>query len=150
MSFSVIVFTPHFRTLLITAHFSAFSSLVVYLTLWVVVVYCCSLTRLTHMLFACSTSRKRSRDSCCVYEEQYPRRHLPHHTTLFCDDGRLRETGTLLYRKPNSGRRRPCLDSWFEEDIFEHLAELPSTCSRSFSRDMGVRHDSIHLHPYDP
>jgi hypothetical protein len=40
--------------------------------------------------------------------------------------------------------------TWFEDNILDHLAELVSASSLKVSRDMGVSHDSVQLHPYDP
>jgi hypothetical protein len=91
-----IALTPLSHTLMSTAHASAQRLVhLLCLTLWVGIMHCYSWTGLTDTHFVCGTARKSSRESRCVYQEQHARRHLPHHTTFFCDDRRLLKTGTL-------------------------------------------------------
>ena len=83
------------------------------------------------------------RDAARLYEERYPERRQPHHTTFASIHRRLRETGTL--RHPGgTGRPRTARTVEFEEEVLHCVEENQSTSVRAIAHHMGSSRMAVH------
>lgn len=78
-----------------------------------------------------------------MYQEQYPRRCCPHHTTFTNIDRRLRETGTFQITRRNAGQERSVRTPDTENRVLQRFADSPSTSTRSVAAELGIRHEMV-------
>lgn len=73
-----------------------------------------------------------------IYEETYPGRQIPHHTTFASVFQRLRDTGKFEVNRRDTGRDREVRTPEFEEAILEIIDEDPSTSTRCIAAQLGA------------
>lgn len=114
-----------------------------------------ALNELADMHYVYGEARGNAHTAAQIYRERYPGRRHPHHSTFQTIHQRLRETGTLVVHKPDSGARRTRRTVDFEDEVLHRIRETPSTSTRAIARAMGTNHVSVWqvlqdegLHPF--
>jgi hypothetical protein len=87
-----------------------------------------------HLVY--SEARGSGREAQRIYQESYPQRQLPHHTTFASIDRRLREYGSLEINKHMVGRPRTVRTPDLEEAVEDTIEEKPSIGARTTARDL--------------
>jgi len=78
-----------------------------------------------------------------IYEETYPNRTIPHHSTFASVFHRLRGTGHFEVKRPNAGRPREVRTPQLEEEILNFIEIDPSTSTRCIASELGVVHSLV-------
>lgn len=94
-----------------------------------------------HLVYGAAEGNGRA--AARLYEQRFPHRRHPHHTTFSAIDRRLRETGTMRHNMANTGRPRYVRTPQLEERILEEVEMNPQTSTRSVARDVGVAHNTV-------
>ena len=76
-----------------------------------------------------------------LYQEKFPQRRLPSVKTFRAVDIRIRETGSVLPKKPTSGRHRE--NEGAEEQILRQVEQNPSTSTRKIANDVQVSQSKV-------
>jgi hypothetical protein len=76
------------------------------------------------------------REAQIIYQERYPQRQLPHHTTFASIDRRLREYCSLEINKRTAGRPRTVRTPDLGEAASDTIDEKPSSSTRTTARDL--------------
>ncbi|EZA62141.1 hypothetical protein X777_03748 [Ooceraea biroi] len=88
-----------------------------------------------HLIYG--EARCNGREAARLYEERYPNRRQPHHSTFASIHRRLRESGNLK-RSGGAGRPRTIRMIAFEEEVLNRVEEEHSTSVRATSHNMGA------------
>lgn len=88
------------------------------------------------MIFEYGRANGNARAAQRNYEQLYPDRRKPHHSTFTNTFRRLRETGTLHFREPTVSRIQHSVT--VDENILEAFNEDPTTSIRKVALDLGV------------
>ncbi|KAG1672396.1 hypothetical protein GQR58_015989 [Nymphon striatum] len=87
-----------------------------------------------------------------IYSERFPGRRLPNLRTFSTTHRRVRETGSLKVRRPDSGIVR---DADVDEEIFNYFDENPNSSSSAAANVLGLSHSLVcrvlksnSLHPF--
>jgi hypothetical protein len=90
-----------------------------------------------------------------LYQERFPDRRIPHHSTFASINRRLRETGSWNINRHDCGRVRTVRTPRFEKALLNLVADTPSTSTRRDGHAMRAFHTAVwqvvhqqHLHPY--
>jgi hypothetical protein len=109
---------------------------------------------MTDMLVVYGEAGCNGRRAARLYEDRYPLRHHPHHTTFASIYRRLRQTGNLK-RPGGAGRPRTARTPEFEEDVLRHAGQDASTSVRAIAHHMTAAKSSVwrvlkeqQLYPY--
>ena len=113
------------------------------------------LSELRDMIMCYCEARGNGREARRMYEQRYPNRRHPHHTTFAAIHRRLGETGNL---RPQAvgGRRRDVRTPDFEDAVIERVSVELSTSTPAVAHAMNINHQSIwrvlreyNLHSYN-
>jgi hypothetical protein len=90
--------------------------------------------QLSDMRFVYGTmTRGSGREAERNYQERYPERQLPHHTTFASIDRRLREYGSLEINKRTAGLPRTVRTPDLEEAVLYKIEEKTSNSTRTLN-----------------
>ncbi|KAI4471479.1 helix-turn-helix domain [Holotrichia oblita] len=81
-----------------------------------------SFEELADMHLAYGAAQCNEKEAARLYEQRYPARRQPHHTTFASIHRRLRESGNLK-RPGGSGRPRTACTVQFEEEVLHRVEE---------------------------
>lgn len=101
------------------------------------------LSELRDMIMCYGEARGNGRQARRIYEQRYPNRRHPHHTTFAAIHRRLGETGNLRPRAVGGGRRDVRTPD-FEDAVVERVTNEPSVSTRATARAMNVSHMSVY------
>jgi hypothetical protein len=95
---------------------------------------------MTDILLACGAADGNGRMAQRLYQERFPNRRLPHHSTFASTNRRLRETGSLNVNRHDFGWVRTVRTLRFEEAVLNVVADTPSTNTRRVGHAMHASH----------
>ena len=101
------------------------------------------LSELRDMIMCYGEARGNGRQARRIYEQRYPNRRHPHHTTFAAIHRRLGETGNLRPRAVGGGRRDVRTPD-FEDAVVERVTNEPSVSTRATARALNVSHMSFY------
>ena len=99
-------------------------------------------SELTDMIMCYGEARGNERVARHIYEQCYPNRRHPHHSTFAAIHQRLREMENLHPQHVGCGRRDVRTPE-FEDDVVERFSQAPSTSTCAVAHAMGISHLSI-------
>nr|CAH7748736.1 unnamed protein product [Callosobruchus chinensis] len=113
------------------------------------------LLEMTDMLLIYGEAKNNGRQAVRLYEQKFPNRRIPHHSTFASIEMRLRETGNLRTKRNNAGRPRTTRTVRIEEAILNNILERPSWSTRTIGKSINVSNNIVWrvlreqmLHPY--
>ncbi|GFT14506.1 uncharacterized protein NPIL_602111 [Nephila pilipes] len=77
-----------------------------------------------------------------MYQQQYPRRRCPHHSTFAMIDRLLRKTGTFHSARSEAGRPRNILIPQMKETM-QQFTDSPSISTRAVADELDVPHTVV-------
>nr|CAI5834537.1 unnamed protein product [Callosobruchus analis] len=114
-----------------------------------------SFEEMTDMLLIYGEAKNNGRQAVRLYEQKFPNRRIPHHSTFASIEMRLRETGNLRTKRNNAGRPRTTRTVPIEEAILNNLLERPSLSTRTIGKSINLSNSIVWrvlreqmLHPY--
>nr|CAI5842924.1 unnamed protein product [Callosobruchus analis] len=114
-----------------------------------------SFEEMTDMLLIYGEAKNNGRQAVRLYEQKFPNRRIPHHSTFASIEMRLRETGNLRTKRNNAGRPRTTRTVSIEEAILNNLLERPSLSTRTIGKSINLSNNIVWrvlreqmLHPY--
>nr|CAI5842309.1 unnamed protein product [Callosobruchus analis] len=114
-----------------------------------------SFDEMTDMLLIYGEAKNNGRQAVRLYEQKFPNRRIPHHSTFASIEMRLRETGNLRIKWNNAGRQRATRTVRIEEAILNNILERPSLSTRTIGKSINVSNSIVWmvlrermLHPY--
>ena len=90
------------------------------------------------MLLIHGEARRTAREACRLYQQCYHNRCHPAHTMFARLERRLRETGSVRPDKYSCGLPLTRCTPEFEEAVFQHFEDQPSTIIRTVAYTIGV------------
>nr|CAH7734088.1 unnamed protein product [Callosobruchus chinensis] len=107
------------------------------------------------MLLIYGEAKNNGRQAVRLYEQKFPNRRIPHHSTFASIEVRLRETRNLRTKRNNAGRPRTTRTVRIEEAILNNILERPSLSTRTIGKSINVSNNIVWrvlreqmLHPY--
>nr|CAH7755456.1 unnamed protein product [Callosobruchus chinensis] len=91
---------------------------------------------MTDMLLIYGEAKNNGRQALRLYEQKFPNRRIPHHSTFASIEMRLRETGNLRTKRNNAGRPRTTRTVRIEEAILNNILERPSLSTRTIVKSI--------------
>jgi hypothetical protein len=95
------------------------------------------------MIFMYGKANGNGRLACRMYQESFPNRQIPHHTTFAAVYRRLSETGTLFPSTSDRGVQRQVRTPNFDEDILTRVEEEPGVSTRKLAALLNVSHMTV-------
>ncbi|KAI4466765.1 oxysterol-binding protein-related [Holotrichia oblita] len=102
-----------------------------------------SFEELADMHLVYGAAQCNGKEAARLYEQRYPARRQPHHTTFASIHRRLRESGNLK-RLGGSGRPRTACTVQFEEKVLHRVEENQFTSVRAIAHHMGSSKSTVH------
>lgn len=78
------------------------------------------------------------------YAERYPRRCHPDANVIRRAETRLREMGSTIVYRQNTGRERNVRTVALEEEILEVIEDEPQTSTRVIARQINITHSTVY------
>jgi hypothetical protein len=103
----------------------------------------CTWNEITDILLACSAADRNGRMAQRLYQERFPNRRLPHHSTFASINQRLRETGLLHVNRHDYGQGRTARTPRFEEAVLNMVADTPSSSTRRNGQAMHASYTTV-------
>lgn len=101
-------------------------------------------TEQTDMLLVLGFCQGNCRESVRVYQERYPYRRIPNRKTFARIECRLRERGSLVPARFNTGRPRQARTPLVEEAVLQEVENHPEISTRILERRTGIPKTTIH------
>nr|CAH7751268.1 unnamed protein product [Callosobruchus chinensis] len=95
---------------------------------------------MTDTLLIYGEAKNNGRQEVRLYEQKFPNRRIPHHSTFASIEMRLRETGNLRTKRNNAGRPRTTRTVRIEEAILNNILERPSLSTRTIGKSINQQH----------
>lgn len=96
-----------------------------------------------------------AREAARLYAQRFANRQCPNFKTFTAVHYRLRERGSFMINKSDTGRERLLRNVRFEEDVLQKFFDSPDSSTRSVAVEMGCRHMTVwnvlkgkNYHPY--
>nr|CAI5830202.1 unnamed protein product [Callosobruchus analis] len=121
--------------------------------LGVINILCCfrySFEEMTDMLLIYGEAKNNGRQAVRLYEQKFPNRRIPHHSTFASIEMRLRETGNLRTKRNNAGRPRTTRTVRIEEAILTNILERPSLSTRTIGKSINLTRILLEIEVISP